>query len=158
MEAAVNIIFNAIGKAKFSHLKLYNDMLKTYIEELMKANGNLHVCVRYGDQEYKLVLVVVQGDGPSLFGLKHDKLVQLSKMSNRKLLSMLSQQYQSLYAEGLGLVTSYSYKDTLHIQQDATSRSFKLCPIPLTSKIQLERTLSAGVMFLRFSQLKFYKH
>ena len=118
----------------------------------MKANGNLHVCVRYGDQEYKLVLVVVQGDGPSLFGLKHDKLAQLSKMS------MLSQQYQSLYAEGLGLVTPYSYKDTLHIQQDATSRSFKPCPIPLTSKIKLERTLSAGVMFPGFSQLKFYKH
>ena len=81
MRAAVSIILNAIGKDKFSHLKS-NIMLKSHIEELMKANGeltNVHVGVRYGDQELKLVLVVVQGDGPSLFGLKHEKL---SKMSN----------------------------------------------------------------------------
>ena len=68
--AAVSIISDATRKAKFPHLKLHksNVILKTYTEEPMKVMGNLHVCVRYGDQESKLVLVVVRGDGPSLFG------------------------------------------------------------------------------------------
>ena len=49
-------------------------VLKTYTDEPMQVRENLNVRVKYGSQEEKLVLVVVEGDGPSLFGrnwLKH---------------------------------------------------------------------------------------
>ena len=43
-------------------------VLRTYTEEPIKVIGTLNVRVQYGSQAEKLVLVVVGGDGPSLFG------------------------------------------------------------------------------------------
>ena len=78
--AAVSIISDATRKAKFPRLKLHKSdvILKTYIEEPMEVIGNLHVRVRYGDQEAKLVLVVVGGEGPCLFGRNWLKYIRLN--------------------------------------------------------------------------------
>ena len=43
----------------------------------MPVVGNLHVRVKYGSQEAKLVLVVVGGSGPSLFGQNWMKYIRL---------------------------------------------------------------------------------
>ena len=68
----------------------------------MKVKGNFNLRVKYGDQKEKLVLVVVEGNGPSLLGrnwLKYIRLnwntiftVQIAKM---KPLITLLQRHQS---------------------------------------------------------------
>ena len=77
--AAVSIISDKTRKSLFSELKLNESslILKTYTDEQMKVIGQLNVRVKYGDQEEKLVLVVVGGDGPSLFGHNWLKYLRL---------------------------------------------------------------------------------
>ncbi len=68
--AALSIISEATKDSVFPDLSLHRSqvILKTYTGEPMRVIGNLHVRVQYGTQAAKLVLVVVAGDGPSLFG------------------------------------------------------------------------------------------
>ena len=68
--AAVSIISEATRRAMFRQLKLRKStiVLKTYTDEPMQVIGQLHVHVQYGSQTQPLVLIVVAGDGPSLFG------------------------------------------------------------------------------------------
>ena len=77
--AAVSIISDKTRRSLFSELKLNESslILKTYTDEQMKVIGQLNVRVKYGDQEEKLVLVVVGGDGPSLFGRNWLKYLRL---------------------------------------------------------------------------------
>ena len=42
--------------------------LKMYSGELLETLGSLDVSVQYGEQESQLLLIVVKGKGPSLFG------------------------------------------------------------------------------------------
>ena len=76
------------------------------------ATGLLNLQVQYGKQEKKLVLVVVAGDGPSLFGrklLKYLKLDWSSIVAVRrvkvKLLNTLMNQYQAFFSDELSYVT-----------------------------------------------------
>ena len=63
-------IVNQVRKAIFPTLQLHGQELhlKAYIEEKIKVIGKLHVIVKYCNQEAKLVLIVVQGQGHILFG------------------------------------------------------------------------------------------
>ena len=69
MGAAVSIISNSTRKKLFPHLKLQLSklILKTYTDEQMQLVGQLNVYVQYGQQRKPLELVVVSGDGLSLF-------------------------------------------------------------------------------------------
>ena len=49
--------------------------LKTYTNEKLSVLGQLDVTVRYGNKVQKLIITVVDGDGPSLLG--RDWLKQL---------------------------------------------------------------------------------
>ena len=51
--------------------------LRMYTDEHMKVKGTLNVRVEYGEQKDKLVLVVVNGKGPSLIGRNWLKYVQI---------------------------------------------------------------------------------
>ena len=68
--AAVSIISDQTRRSLFPDLQLRNSslVLKTYTDELMQVVGQLNVRVKYGSQEEKVVLVVVGGNEPSLFG------------------------------------------------------------------------------------------
>ena len=125
--AAVSIISNSTRKALFPNFQLHesNLVLKTYTEEPMKIIDNLHVDVQYGSQQAKLVLVVVGGSGPSLFGrnwLKYIRLDWNSVAAIRsvalKPLHVLMERHKQLFSEGLGRVEPY--KASLLIQPDAT--------------------------------------
>ena len=51
--------------------------LRTYSGKMLKVLGEVKVVVSYGDQQAELLLVVVEGDGASLFGrswLQHFRL------------------------------------------------------------------------------------
>ena len=81
-------------------------VLKTYTDECMMVKVTLNMRVKYHDQKQKLVLVVVEGNGPSIFGgnwLKYFRLdwnnifsMQTAKM---KLLHALLQGHKILYSK-----------------------------------------------------------
>ena len=68
--ADISIISEETQKALFPTQKVYKSdlILKTYTGEPIQIIGNLHMRVHYGEQFAKLVLVVVEGNGPSLLG------------------------------------------------------------------------------------------
>ena len=105
--AAVSIIYDE--KSLFPDLKLLPStiILKTYTEESMEVVGQLNVRVKYGDQEAKLVLVVVRGNGPSLLGRNWLKYLRLDwpriasvRAVHSQALSTLMQQHQPLFTDG----------------------------------------------------------
>ena len=77
--AAVSIISNQTRQVLFPTLQLRPSSLalKTYTDEQMKVVGQLNVRVEYGTQTEKLVLIVVEGEGPSLFGRNWLKYLRL---------------------------------------------------------------------------------
>ena len=130
--AAVSIISEETRKTLFVDQKLRKStlVLKTYTEEPMQVVGQLNVRVKYGIQEAKLVLVVVGGNGPSLFGCNWLKCLRLDwsniavvRAVQQKSLNILLKQHQQLFTDVLGKVEPY--KATLQVQPDATPGFFK---------------------------------
>lgn len=132
--AAVSIISDHTRRTLFPELKLKESsvILKTYTEEPMKVVGQLHVKVKYGTQEQKLVLVVVEGSGPSLFGRNWLKYLQLDwgkiasiRPSRLEPLNLLVKRHQQLFTDELDMVMSHhsnpSCKYSLKQHQDFIS-------------------------------------
>ena len=76
--------------------------------------------VKYGSQEVKLVLVVIQGDRPTLLGhnwLKYTKLnwnkIAVIYSTKPELWQGLSQKHEALFQDDLG--TASSYQATLNL-------------------------------------------
>ena len=79
MGAALSIISESTRKLLFPEDTLHPSdlVLKTYTDDRIEVTGTLNLRVQYGEQEQKLVLVVVAGDGPSLLGRNWLKYLQL---------------------------------------------------------------------------------
>ena len=77
--ADISIILEDTRKTLFPAQKVcQSDLsLKTYTGEPIGIIGQLHVWVQYGDQFAKLILVVVEGSGPSLLGHNWLKYLRL---------------------------------------------------------------------------------
>ena len=77
--AVLSVISEATRKKTFSKetLHLSELALRTYTDEPMQVVGTINVKVQYGEQNQKLVLVVVKGDGPSLLGRNWLKYIRL---------------------------------------------------------------------------------
>ena len=154
--AAVSIISDKTRQDKFPHLKLWKSrlVLKTYTDEPMHIMGQLKVHVTHNMQMVPLILVVVAGEGPSLFGRNWLKYIQLDwkriatvhiKSPN---LEMLLQKYEDLFKEELG--TIQPQKATLHVETDATPRFFRPRLVPFSIKTavgqELDRLEKQGVL------------
>ena len=146
--AALSIISESTRKLLFPEDTLHPSdlVLKTYTDDRIEVTGTLNLRVQYGEQEQKLVLVVVAGDGPSLLGRNWLKYLQLdwsSMASVRtvkwKSLNTLLQKHQALFADELGTVQPY--KATLRVQPDATPRFFKPRPVPFAVKEAIGKEL-----------------
>ena len=68
--ASISIISEKTLKTRLPQLQLRksNILLRTYTGEPLKICGETDVCVKYSDQQCHLQLVVVEGEGPPLFG------------------------------------------------------------------------------------------
>ena len=146
--ADISIISEETRKVLFPDQKIYKSdlVLKTYTGEPIAIKGNLHVRVQYQDQFAKLVLVVVEGNGPSLLGrnwLKYIKLDwgRIAQMHSTRLktLNSVLDQHQVLFEESLGTIEPY--RATFHVQPDATPKFFKPRPVPLAIKDAIGRDL-----------------
>ena len=146
--AAVSIISDKTRRSLFSELKLNESslILKTCTDEQMKVIGQLNVRVKYGDQEEKLVLVVVGGDGPSLLGCNWLKYLRLDwgkiaslPTTHPDSVSALLKRHQTLFNEELGTVTPHKAK--LQVQPQATPRLFKPRPLPFAIRDSVGKEL-----------------
>ena len=146
--AALSIISESTRKLLFPEDTLHPSdlVLKTYTDDRIEVTGTLNLRVQYGEQEQKLVLVVVAGDGPSLLGRNWLKYLQLdwSSMASVRTVKWKSlntplQKHQALFADEFGTVQPY--KATLRVQPDATPRFFKPRPVPFAVKEAIGKEL-----------------
>ena len=100
--------------------------LRTYTGECINVLGQVLVKVEYGKQEVKLPLLVVPGDGPSLFGRNWLKSIHLNWPEIKKVsleLDTLLNKYKDLFKEELGTVQQYEVK--LHVRPGASPNFVK---------------------------------
>ena len=68
--ASISIISEKTYKTQLPHLRLHKSdiLLRTYTGETLTICGENQAFVKYKNQQHHLPLVVVEGDGPPLFG------------------------------------------------------------------------------------------
>ena len=92
--------------------------LKTYTGEALEVVGSVEMKVRYKAQEATLPLVVVKGNGPSLFGrdwLEHIRLdwKEIHHLQGGESLQNILQRHKEVFTEELG--TLQGYKAHIHV-------------------------------------------
>ena len=126
-----------------TYQKLFSDIplqestvkLKSYSREDIPVIGQAKVLVKCKHQEQNLPLLVVKGDGRSLFGrnwfscisLNWDEIHQVYNSSLQAL-----DRHVAVFQEGLGKLKEYEAKITLDPQ--ATPRFCKARPVPYALK------------------------
>ena len=147
--AAFSVISEATRQAVFSNQMLHPSelVLKTYTDECMKVKGTLNMRVKYGNQKQKLVLVVVDGNGPSLLGRNWLKYLRLDwnnifavRTAQMKPLHSLLQRHQYLFSKELGEI--HPFTASLHVKADAAPRFFKPRPVPFAIKDAISQELN----------------
>lgn len=122
--------------------------LKTYGGHYVQVQGEVEVVVSYQDQKAKLMLLVVQGEGPSLMGrdwlsvLKLDwqDIFQVTVTSDRsEQLEKVLQEYQEVFGPDLGCLQGYKAK--IYLEENATPKFCKARPVPLSMKPAIEKEL-----------------
>ena len=144
--AALSIISEETKKTVFPNEPLHDSsiILKTYTGEQIRVMGQLNLRVTYEGQAQPLVLLVVEGDGPSLFGRNWMKYIRpnwhriASVHSSNRLQSILDK-HSAVFKKELGKIRSH--KATLQVQSDAPPKFFKPRPVPFALKDTISREL-----------------
>ena len=117
--------------------------LTTYTGHSLSILGTFDVQVCYQSQVHTLPLVVVQGQGPSLFGRSWLEEIKLDCNSIHTLqnvsVSPLLDKYAPLFADKLGLLQGASAK--LYVDPQATPKFFRARPVPYRLKEKVETKL-----------------
>ena len=117
--------------------------LRTYSGEQINVLGSLEVNVKYGEQQAQVPLLVVNGNGPSLFGrdwLGYFRLdwKAIHRVQGSSLQSVL-QRYQGVFREGLGKLQGYEAK--ILVDADAKPKFCKARSVPYAMKVKVEEEL-----------------
>ena len=146
--ADISIIADQTRKSYFPKLRLHPSsvILKTYTGEPVPVVGQLNMKVQHGEQEAKLVLVVVTGNGPTLLGrnwLKYLRLdwKQISQLHSVKMqqLHTVLDRHSSVFQDGLGSIEPY--RVSLQVQDDTKPKFYKAQPVPFATKDAVGREL-----------------
>ena len=116
--AAVSIISQATYQKLFSEVPLNAAPLhlKTYTGEHIKVVGEMITQAQYGSQVKELGLIVVQGEGPSLFGYNWLERFQLDwktigiaalESSSQARVDVLVKKYKEMFAEGIATMRHF---------------------------------------------------
>ena len=156
--AAVSIISKATYQKVFSEVPVNTVplRLRTYTGEHIPVVVEMITQVQYGSQAKELGLIVVQGEGPSLFGrnwLEHFQLdwktIGLATLeTSQARVDVLLKKYNDVFAEGLG--TMKHFQATLRVRPGTTPVFHRPRPIPFAVKDavdkELERLQQAGIV------------
>ena len=148
--AAVSIISQVTYQKLFSEVPLNTVPLhlKTYTGEHIPVVGEMITQVQYGSQAKELGLIVVQGEGQSLFGrnwLEHFQLdwktigLAALETSSQARVDVLLKKYKEVFAEGLGTMRHYQAK--LKVRPGTTPVFHRPRPIPFAVKDAVDREL-----------------
>ena len=117
--------------------------LSTYSGEPLGVLGTLEVEVQYGEQRAHLPLVVLKGEGPSLFGrnwlesvrLDWNRIHQVQGISLQDVLY----HHQKVFGEELGMLKGCETK--IHIDAGATPQFCRARPVPYAMRVKVEQEL-----------------
>ena len=145
--ATVSIISNATFQQVFPNVDLQPSSVKlhAYSGESISVLGQLKVNVTYGNQQAKLPLVVVSGNGPSLFG--HDWMLKI-QLNGKQIYNVVSDttldnlldRHSELFEPGLGKLKDFKAK--IHVDPQATPKFCKARSVPYSMKAKIEEQLS----------------
>ena len=135
--AAFSIVSERMRKEVFPRLSLQRStiFLKTYTDERIPVLGQLNVKVKYGSQEARLVLLVVDSAGPTLLGRNWLKYItvdwkrikmlskdQIPAASSSSTLGELLRTHQNIFKDELGSISPF--KTSLHVRAKTRPRFF----------------------------------
>ena len=143
--ASISIISEQTYQTQLPHLHLHKSdiLLRTYIGETLTVCGETQVCVTYKKQQYHLPLVIVEGNGPPLFGRNWLQQITLDwkeismVMTN---LDALLQHYHSLFKDELGTMVGVTAK--LKVNPDATPKFCRARAAPYALKDAIEKDIN----------------
>ena len=152
--AAVSLVSEKTYRSLFPerHLQPSKACLRTYSGESIAVMGQTEVEVFYEEQRVKLPLLVVKGEGPSLFGRDWLTKIRLdwraiNAVKCRTLTSLL-ESYSSVFESGLGTLLGYQAK--IHVDPGAQPKYCKARSVPyaMRGKVEeeLEHLVSEGII------------
>ena len=142
--ASVSIVTETTWKDRFPGVQLENTgiQLKTYTGEELRVLGQIQVHVKYENQEHQLPLLVVEGEGPPLFGRNWLRKIQLNWGSIKHMtteLDCLLRKHSDLFRNELGTLKGVQAR--LVVRPDANPRFYKPRAIPYALRGAIERDL-----------------
>ena len=148
--AAVSLISEEVKRKLFPDIKLSKSrvLLQTYTGEQMTVLGEMRVHVKYGKQSKSLMLIVVAGDGQSLFGRDWLEQIRLNWKKIGAIAADLSEQlnveqlcatYAEVFKGELGTITPFKAK--LDVHPHARPKFCKARNVPYSSKEAVEQEL-----------------
>ena len=128
-------------------LQSCNLPMKTYLGETITVRGQAQMEVHYEQQQLTLPLVVVEGNGPCLFGRQWLKKIRLNWQSiwqsvnsvQGPALETVLDRHQNVFKPELG--TLKGYKAQIFVDEDAQPRFCKARPVPYAMKKKVEEEL-----------------
>ena len=125
-------------------LQASHTQVRTYSGEPIPVVGQLEVEVGYEGQVAKLPLVVVEGEGPSLFGRDWLSAIRLDWKSinavGSRTLDSLLDHHQELFKPGLGTLKGYKAKIT--VEKEAQPHFCKACTVPYALRNKVDEELT----------------
>ena len=119
---------------------------KTYTDESIRVLRELPVDVQYHGQRKQLVLLVVEGDGPSLLGRNWLEQLNLDWKSIKAVahktevtLKALLDKHSALFNDELGTIKSFQAK--LNVRPEAQPKFFRPRAVPFAIKPPIEQEL-----------------
>ena len=144
--AAVSLVSEVTCRRVWPDLQLEatTKKLQTYSGEALTLVGEAEVAVKYGSQQVKLPLLVVAGEGRSLFGRDWLSSIRLNwheihQVQESTLESVLNR-HTEVFQGGLGTLKGYRAK--IHIDPDVQPRFCKARSVPYSMRVKVEEKLS----------------
>ena len=142
--APVSIISQKVWEGILSKTQLEKSdtQLKTYTGEKLQVLGQLQVQVKYGDQVQQLPLLVVAGNGPSLWGRNWLAAIRLNWAHIKQVhmgLGPLLQKCHDVFQKELGTLQGIEVK--LTVREDAIPKFYKPRSVPYAIRGAIEKDL-----------------
>ena len=122
-----------------------NSKLKTYTGENIEVLGIANVAVSFQEQNHNLQLLVVAGDGPSLFGRDWLSKIRLNwaelyhTQQPTLTLQDILDKHQTVFSSTLGMVRGVTAK--LHVDPQARPKFYRPRSVPHAMKVKVEAEL-----------------
>ena len=147
--AAISLMSKDTFEKKLGHLPLKQSKLRlsTYTGEDISVLGCAEVNVTHKNQEAKLPLIIVDGDGPSLLGrnwLAHLQIdwAKICSIQQGSIKSLLAR-YTEVFQEGLGKYKGPPVK--LFVEPGSRPRFFKARPVPYSIREKVKEAIDNNV-------------